>query len=155
MGIYDKGLGGGQGFAFDLKQFKMPLLGLAGVVVLLFIVYGLSIAFQPHAMKLSFSDNPLVVTEDSQETILTVSLTNIQDIDASNAEITVTVFDSERLFLPRKRIAIGLLARNESRTVEFVIKPKVNIVSGDYRIGVIAQINDVNYSQEAMLSIKK
>ena len=149
MGIYD------DGFDFDLRygKIKKPLffIGLAAVlVVVLFVLISSVDMIKPKAVEMKFSDATI---SSSDQTTLFITITNLENVDASDVLLTVEAADKESIAVSPAKEEIDILEKNGKRIYEFVVNPVGSIPQGTYIVRATLKIKEKVYDSEIALRI--
>lgn len=141
-------------FDFDWKRYKVPALGLAALLVILFFVFSVAMMVQPKALESRLEPNPLDLGKE-QNAYLTVAVKNLSGELASDVVVSVEAESSDAVdVFPGSRTIPTLDDRRE--LTPFVIRPNPDsmVYSGTYILNVRASINGRDYEQQVALELK-
>ena len=157
MSIYDESL-------FATIQQKMPylkklLLLVIALIILTWLFLFLSDIFEEKAIHAEFSPSGLAIDSSSPSSVLlTVSIKNITEDDASNVSATIETVDKSNLLVGTKTEQLASFPAIE-KCGERILKrkgrenPSGNIVSGNYIIRIQTEINGKQFSHDAVLKV--
>ena len=159
MSIYDGNSFSLPSVNISLKQLKVPLMAIVGIIVVIAIVFSVAEFLKPRPLSLSISPNPLDLTEFSWSTsLLEVKVVNTFNETVSNVVVKVEEVGSNQLFVfPESRRIESMAPGTKQELKLFVVRtdPNKQINSGSYKLRVSLSIEgEEKYSEELILEVK-
>ncbi len=147
---------------------KKLWLGIGGVVLALLLIFLLTLVnwsaiFEKEKLKISFDDNPLVLSK-KENTLINITLKNTTQEDLENLEIRInSVEDSFIIFCPdsqtndKQRVVIPKVASGNERIVTCSVRYDVlkDFFEGTYSFDVDYNIKGEVYSKRVTLMVKR
>ena len=134
----------------DFASLKKPLLGIALILIIIVLLYGMSSLFSSKGKDLfsnhigiNWVNNPLDLTKDGvYEAQLVLTLTNTTD-ELKDLTLEVTT-DSEELIIFCPYSSFPNVASGNSRKTTCIVRrdPKIAIFSGSYTIKVVTNLGE-------------
>jgi len=158
MGLYDGKFKPSIAFKldFDWRKLKVPALGFAALLVVLFFAFSIAVMVMPRALSSTISPNPLNLSSDL-DSFLTVKVNNVTDATAASIIVSVEASDQHSIDIFPKSQEIQTLGKGENRTLSpFVVSPNpgYNVYSGTYILTIKTEINGQQFSEQVALEIK-
>jgi len=141
-------------FDFDWKRYKVPALGLAALLVVLFFVFSIALMVQPKTLESRLEPNPLDLASE-QNSFLTVTVKNLSGKVASNVVVSVEADAPDAIdVFPSSRVIPTLDDRRE--LTPFVVRPKPGstVYSGTYILNIRTSVNGQDFEQQVALELK-
>lgn len=149
MGIYEK-----QPFNLGkLLAYKKYVLIVVVAIVILVFAYQMMAILKPTPISVSFSKNPLTISQG--ESVLSVFISNTTGSDAGEVFIDVRPVDIKTLTVTPPRQTVTLLGAGENRKINYYVNVNQSqtIYPGDYTITVKAIINQDVFEEEFTLTL--
>ncbi|MDP6670351.1 MAG: hypothetical protein QGI60_00870 [archaeon] len=159
MSIYDGNSFSMPSVNISLKQLKVPLMALIGIIIVIAIVFSISEFLKPKPLSLSISPNPLDLTDFSWSTaLLETKVVNTFNETVSDVVVKVEEVGSSQLFIfPASRRIESMAPGTKQELKPFVVRtdPNKQINSGSYKLRVSLSIGgEEKHSEELILEIK-
>jgi len=147
-------------FKFSWKDFKYPIIAVAGIFLIIIAFVALQYLFQPKPIVAVFSPNPLDMAQE-QSTLLTVDVFNTTETTVSNAMLKISPIAGEMFVVTPETKIISTFESGGRRQFVFQIRPfnrdnpSAGIPAGDYKINVVLSLNGKQFMKEVILQVSR
>jgi len=155
MSIYDENRFSMPDVNISMKQLKLPLMALAGLIILMVLLFAVGEMLKPKPLVVSLTPNPLdLLAHAESSSRLDVVVFNAESGTVNNIVVRVEEIGGDNMIIsPGHRVIDSMAAGTDQKLDPFVIRPDPTraINSGSYKLRVILLVNGVEKAEENLL----